>query len=156
MPAQPAGILGTRLKPSRQRAFELLPNPARDQVTLRLNSKSQQGDWQVQIFSLSGGLMQQNTLAASATEWAFSVQDWPSGMYVVRLMNGPKALSQTFVVLNYAVQVPLMLAQGSAPCAYYSVGSADKVVVRTDQIVGTRQSRAPAEFYLLNYGKEIK
>jgi hypothetical protein len=78
--------------------YELLPNPARDQVTLRLNSKSQQGNWQVQVFSLSGGLMQQNTLAAAATEWAFSVQDWPSGMYVVRLMNGPKALSQTFVV----------------------------------------------------------
>jgi len=78
--------------------YEFLPNPARDQVTIRLNTKSQQGDWHVQVFSLSGGLMQQNTLAAGATEWAFSVQDWPSGMYVVRLMNGPKALSQTFVV----------------------------------------------------------
>jgi len=76
----------------------ILPNPARDQVSLRLNTKSQQGDWHVQVFNLSGGLMQQNTLAGGATEWAFSVQDWPSGMYVVRLMNGPKALSQTFVV----------------------------------------------------------
>ncbi|MCC7467112.1 MAG: T9SS type A sorting domain-containing protein, partial [Saprospiraceae bacterium] len=63
---------------------------------IRLNG--QPGDWQVQVFNLSGGLMQQNTLAASATEWAFSVQDWPSGLYVVRLMNGPKAHSQTFVV----------------------------------------------------------
>lgn len=76
----------------------ILPNPARDQVTLRLNTKSQQGDWQVQVFNLSGALMHQNTLAAGATEWAFSVQDWPSGMYIVRLMNGPKVLSQTFVV----------------------------------------------------------
>jgi len=78
--------------------FELSPNPASDQVSLRLNTKSQQGEWHVQVFNLSGGLMQQNTLAAAATEWAFSVQDWPSGMYVVRLMNGSKALSQTFVV----------------------------------------------------------
>jgi len=29
------------------------------------------------------------------------------------------------------------------PGAYYSVGSADKMVGRTDKIVGTRQSRAP-------------
>ena len=78
--------------------FELLPNPARDQVTIRLNTQSPQGDWQVQVFNMSGALMQQNTLAAAATEWAFSVQDWPSGVYVVRLMNGTKALSQTFVV----------------------------------------------------------
>jgi len=74
----------------------ILPNPARDQVTIRLNG--QQGDCLVQVFNLNGGLMQQNTLSAAATEWAFSVQDWPSGMYVARLMNGPKALSQTFVV----------------------------------------------------------
>jgi hypothetical protein len=78
--------------------FELLPNPARDQVTIRLNTQSPQGDWQVQVFNMSGVLIQQNTLAAAATEWAFSVQDWPSGVYVVRLMNGTKALSQTFVV----------------------------------------------------------
>ena len=77
-------------------AFEILPNPARDQVTIRLTA--QRGDWQVQVFNLSGGLMQQNILAAGTTEWAFSVQDWPSGMYVVRLMNGPKVFSQTFVV----------------------------------------------------------
>jgi parallel beta-helix repeat protein len=76
----------------------ILPNPARDQVTLRLNTHSQQSDWQVQIFNMSGSLVQENTLAAAATEWAFSVQNWPSGMYVVRLMNGPKTLSQTFVV----------------------------------------------------------
>jgi hypothetical protein len=76
--------------------FELLPNPARDQVTIRLNG--QQGDWQVQVFNMNGGLVQENTLAAAATEWAFSVQDWPSGTYVVRLMNGTKALSQTFVI----------------------------------------------------------
>jgi hypothetical protein len=76
----------------------ILPNPARDQVTLRLNTHSQQGDWQVQVFNMNGGLVQENTLAAAATEWAFSVQNWPSGMYVVRLMNGPKPLSQTFVV----------------------------------------------------------
>ena len=77
-------------------AFEILPNPARDQVTIRLTA--QRGDWHVQVFNLSGGLMQQNILAAGTTEWAFSVQDWPSGMYVVRLMNGPKVFSQTFVV----------------------------------------------------------
>ena len=77
-------------------AFEVLPNPARDQVTIRLNG--QQGDWQVQVFNMTGGLVQENTLAAAATEWAFSVQNWPSGTYVVRLMNGPKVLSQTFVV----------------------------------------------------------
>ena len=76
--------------------FEVQPNPACEQVTGRLNT--QQGDWQVQVFNLSGALMHQNTLAAGATEWAFSVQDWPSGMYVVRMMNGPKVLSQTFVV----------------------------------------------------------
>jgi hypothetical protein len=76
--------------------FEVQPNPARDQVTIRLTA--QQGDWQVQVFNLSGGLVQENTLAAAATEWAFSVQNWPSGTYVVRLMNGTKALSQTFVV----------------------------------------------------------
>ncbi|HAD14115.1 MAG TPA: hypothetical protein DCF33_16955 [Saprospirales bacterium] len=76
--------------------FEVQPNPARDYVTLRLNAHNQQGDWQVQVFNMNGALMQQNTLAA--TEWAFSVQDWPSGMYVVRLMNGPIVRSQTFVV----------------------------------------------------------
>ena len=76
----------------------ILPNPARDQVTLRLNTHNQQGDWQVQVFNMTGGLVQENTLAAAATEWAFSVQNWPSGTYVVRLMNGPKVLSQTFVV----------------------------------------------------------
>ena len=76
----------------------VLPNPARDQVNLRLNTHSPQGDWQVQVFNMTGGLVQENTLAAAATEWAFSVQNWPSGMYVIRLMNGPKTLSQTFVV----------------------------------------------------------
>ena len=78
--------------------FEVQPNPARDQVTLRLNTHNQLGDWQVQVFNMNGGLVQENTLAAAATELAFSVQDWPTGMYVVRLMNGTKALSQTFVV----------------------------------------------------------
>ncbi len=78
--------------------LEVLPNPARDQVSIRLNAKSPQGEWLVQIFNMSGGLVQQNTFPAAATEWAFSVQDWPSGMYVVRLLNGPKVLSQTFVV----------------------------------------------------------
>ena len=86
--------------PEMEKSIELLilPNPARDQVTLRLSPHSPQGDWHVQVFNMSGALMQQNTLAAAATEWAFSVQDWPSGVYVVRLMNGTKALSQTFVV----------------------------------------------------------
>jgi Secretion system C-terminal sorting domain len=76
--------------------FLILPNPARDQVTIRLTA--QQVEWQVQVFNMNGGLVQENTLAAAATEWAFSVQNWPSGMYVVRFMNGPKTLSQTFVV----------------------------------------------------------
>ncbi|MFZ4428223.1 MAG: PKD domain-containing protein [Saprospiraceae bacterium] len=85
--------------PEMEKSTELLilPNPARDQVSLRLNTQSPQGDWHVQVFNLSGALMQQNTLAGAATEWAFSVQDWPSGVYVVRLMNGTKTLSQTFV-----------------------------------------------------------
>ncbi|MCC7464979.1 MAG: T9SS type A sorting domain-containing protein [Saprospiraceae bacterium] len=88
--------------PDMKKSTELLilPNPASDQVTIRLNAQSQPGDWQVQVFNLNGGLVQENTLAAGATEWAFSVQDWSSGMYVVRLMNGPKVLSQTFVVQN--------------------------------------------------------
>jgi hypothetical protein len=84
--------------PEMEKSTELLilPNPARDYVTLRLSTHNQQGDWQVQVFNMSGALMQQNTLAS--TEWAFSVQEWPSGMYVVRLMNGPIVLSRTFVV----------------------------------------------------------
>ncbi|HAD14114.1 MAG TPA: hypothetical protein DCF33_16950 [Saprospirales bacterium] len=89
-------LSGVQLIDSGGSEFEVQPNPARDKITLRLNTHNQQGDWQVQVFNMSGALMQQNTLAA--TEWAFSVQDWPSGMYVVRLMNGPKVLSQTFVV----------------------------------------------------------
>jgi hypothetical protein len=80
--------------------FEVQPNPARDQVTLRLNTQNQPGDWYVQVFNLNGGLMQQNTLATGTSEWVFSVQDWPPGTYVVRLMNGPKVMSQTFVVQN--------------------------------------------------------
>ena len=86
--------------PEMEKSTELLilPNPARDYVSIRLNTHNQQGEWQVQVFNMNGGLVQENTLAAAATEWAFSVQNWPSGTYVVRLMNGTKALSQTFVV----------------------------------------------------------
>ena len=90
--------VGVKPETKTSNGLMILPNPAKDVASLMINTQSPQGDWLVQVFNMSGGLVQQNTLAAGTTEWAFSVQDWPSGMYVVRLMNGPKVLSQTFVV----------------------------------------------------------
>ena len=73
----------------------IVPNPASEQISLRLPGS--QGEWRYQVFSATGQTMRTENVA-SRREAAFSVAEWPAGVYLVAIQAGEQSVVQKVVV----------------------------------------------------------
>ena len=73
----------------------LAPNPASDRVSIRLPDGV--GEWQYQVFSATGQTMRSANVSGRH-EAAFSVAEWPVGVYFVAIQAGEQSLMQKIVV----------------------------------------------------------
>ena len=76
----------------------VVPNPATDAVRILPGKALAQEDRTVQVVSMNGQQVYTGVLPAGASELTVPVNGWPEGMYIVRILDGDKTLSRTFVV----------------------------------------------------------
>ncbi|MCF8245425.1 MAG: T9SS type A sorting domain-containing protein [Saprospiraceae bacterium] len=79
--------------------LRILPNPAHDVVNVSLNLSMDDGEQiKVQVFNLNGQNIHEAVLPSANTTLSISVQGWPEGVYVAKLIANNKIISKTFVV----------------------------------------------------------
>ncbi len=76
----------------------LMPNPVRDELTIVVTAE-QRADYQMQVFSLQGQLLQQLTgdLLAGENRLLLGVGSLPEGMYLLRIQTKGEELTRKFV-----------------------------------------------------------
>lgn len=76
----------------------LMPNPVRDELNVVLTT-AQRADYQLQVYSLQGQLMQQlsGDLLGGENRLSVGVSSLPEGMYILRLQTKGQDLSRKFV-----------------------------------------------------------
>lgn len=76
----------------------LMPNPVRDELNLIVTA-GERADYQIQVFSLQGQLMQQTSgdLLGGENRLNLEVSSLPEGMYILRLQTKGQDLSRKFV-----------------------------------------------------------
>lgn len=67
-------------------ALQLFPNPAQDQVSLRLG-EAVDADLPVHVFSVDGRQLLSTVLAKGTTQQTLDVAQWPAGIYFVRVAD---------------------------------------------------------------------
>ncbi len=80
------------------RNFKLYPNPAKEELTLEFNAPTS-GNYQVQIFSLEGKLMQTNreSVTSGSNRTPLNISNLPSGMYLLRIQTDGQTKSAKFI-----------------------------------------------------------
>jgi hypothetical protein len=83
---------------STEDGFWLFPNPTTSTLHLQLQ-RAQATQGKLQIENLAGQTLHAETLNLSPTlqSWRVDVADWPSGVYVVRLLAGAQQVVRKFV-----------------------------------------------------------
>lgn len=80
--------------------ISIAPNPARDFLQLKTNL-AQSNTYQVEIYNLSGQLMQQqlNTLDAGVQDTRVPISNLTNGIYIIQVGNGKETANLKFVKL---------------------------------------------------------
>ncbi len=73
--------------------MNVYPNPVKNDLHISLPANS---NTEIQIYSISGELMQKTT-KVNATDISFDTQNWASGIYLVRILNGDQVVNRKFV-----------------------------------------------------------
>jgi hypothetical protein len=71
--------------------FSFYPNPAKDELVLKYNSKE---NFQVEIFNILGSKVKTFSLYGGQT--TVNIQDLESGIYFLRFKDDGKTISKTF------------------------------------------------------------
>ncbi len=79
-------------------AFGLFPNPARDQVALRLQVQAASG--RAVVYDAVGRAVAQVDLSAGGTEHLLDVSTWAAGLYFVRVETATGSGTRPFVVVR--------------------------------------------------------
>ena len=80
--------------------FNIFPNPATSYINITTGQPAE--DWQIDILSSNGNLVQRSTVLQSSTLSVPFTKQLPSGTYFARLtgLRSQKTLSATFIVVN--------------------------------------------------------
>ncbi len=92
LPQETAGILKNDVASNAL----LYPQPATDQVTVM--AENLHGDCNVKVFNLSGDVVATRKQLADAEKLTVDVQDLPTGMYMLEVINGDRTYRKKLVV----------------------------------------------------------
>ncbi|MCF8228444.1 MAG: T9SS type A sorting domain-containing protein [Bacteroidales bacterium] len=80
--------------------FKLIPNPAKDMVTVDYENHSIKGTGVSEIHNMTGQKVKSIELKRDKDQFVLDIANWPSGLYVIRLSFGEMSHSKKLVVLK--------------------------------------------------------
>ncbi len=80
--------------------ISLYPNPTTDVLNISLGT-APAADWSISLYDNSGHMMMQGKYNKATTAISVPVQDYPSGYYVLKIMDGNSVQSNKFIINHH-------------------------------------------------------